>query len=305
MGTNTAPMGTNNASIRPRRRIHLVALAVVACLAATAPGAGARELGSDEEPPFTNDRLAQEELAWAEQNLEAANQRLAERAAEFDALVAEAAELVDEEQVLILGVIEARNRAADYLVASYVTGRYGALNAELLALDHLIDALYLQTLLEARAGAIAGAYDDYERLLEEAGSRLVFVVDRIDVVHRDMQLAQRDIPLLEERLVEARWVASVAEIHGVADREMAHRGRVDPTPAQWAALRDCESTNNYLVNTGNGYYGAYQFDQSTWESVGGSGRPHWAEPVIQDARARLLYARRGWFPWPICGRHLR
>ena len=305
MGTNTAPMGTNNASIRPRRRIYLLALAVVACLAATAPGAGARELGSDEDPPFTNDRLAQEELAWAEENLEAANRRLAERASEFDALVAEAAELVDEEQALILGVIESRNRAADFLVASYVTGRYGDLNAELLALDHLIDALYLQTLLEARAGAIAGAYDDYERLLEEAGSRLVFVVDRIDVVHRDMQLAQRDIPLLEERLAEARWVASVAEIHGVADREMAHRGRVDPTPAQWAALRQCESTNNYLVNTGNGYYGAYQFDQSTWESVGGSGRPHWAEPVIQDARARLLYSRRGWFPWPICGRHLR
>ncbi len=298
-------MGTNNTSLRPRWRGYLMALAVVAALAAIAPGAGARELGSDEEPPFTNDRLAREELAWAEENLEAANRRLAEHAAEFDALVAEAADLVGREQGLIRDVIESRNRAADFLVASYMTGRFGSLSAELLALDHLIDALYLQTLLEARAGAIADAYNEFERLLEEAGSRLILVIDRIDVVHRDIQLAQRDIPLLEERLAEARWVASVATIHGEADREMARRGRSDPTPAQWAALRDCESTTNYLVNTGNGYYGAYQFDQSTWESVGGSGRPHWAAPVVQDARARLLFARRGWFPWPICGRHLR
>ncbi len=298
-------MGTNNTPLRPRRWGYLLALVVVAGVAATAPGATARELGSDEDPPFTNDRLAREELAWAEENLEAANRRLAERAEEFDALVAEAADLVGQEQALIRDVIESRNRAAEYLVASYVTGRFGALNAELLALENLIDALYLQILLEARAGAVASAYSDYESLLEEAGNRLVFVVDRIDVVHRDIQLAQRDIPLLEERLVEARWVASVAEIHGEAEREMARRGRSDPTPAQWAALRDCESTNNYLVNTGNGYYGAYQFDQSTWETVGGNGRPHWAAPVVQDARARLLHARRGWFPWPICGRHLR
>ena len=298
-------MGTNNTSLRPRRWGYLMALAVLAGVAAIAPGATARELGSDEDPPFTNHRLAQEELDWAEENLAAANRRLAERAAEFDGLVAEAADLVGLERVLIRDVIESRNRAADYLVASYMTGRFGSLSGELLALDHLIDALYLQTLLEARAGAIADAYSEYERLLEEAGSRLVLVIDRIDVVHRDIQLAQRDIPLLEERLAEARWVASIAAIHGEADREMARRGRRDPTPAQWAALRNCESTNNYLVNTGNGYYGAYQFDQSTWESVGGTGRPHWAAPVVQDARARLLSARRGWFPWPICGRHLR
>ena len=298
-------MGTNSTSLRPRRRGYFLALAVVVTMAATTPGTTARELGSDEDPPYTNHRLAQEDLAWAEENLEAANRRLAERLAEFDALVAEAAELVGREQALIRDVIESRNKAANYLVASYVTGRFGDLSAELLALEHLIDALYLQTLLEARAGAISAAYSDYEGLLEEAGNRLVFVVDRIDVVHRDIQLAQRDVPLLTERLAEARWVASVAAIHGEADEEMVGRGRTDPTPAQWAALRDCESTNNYRVNTGNGYYGAYQFDQSTWESVGGTGRPHWAAPEVQDARARLLYSRRGWFPWPNCGRHLR
>ena len=296
-------MGIGSTHNRGRRR-WLLALAAVVALAATAPGATARELHSDEEPPYTNIRLAQEEIAWAEENLEAAERRLAERLTAFDALVAEAAALAGREQALILDVIESRKQAADYLVASYITGRLGALSAELLALGQFVDALYLQALLEARAGAVSGAYREYEALIAEAGDRLVFVVDRIDVVHRDIQLAQRDIPLLEERLAEARWVASVAAIHDEADREMARRGRTEPTPAQWGALRDCESTNNYLVNTGNGYYGAYQFDQTTWEWVGGTGRPHWAAPEVQDARARLLYARRGWQPWPICGRHL-
>ena len=298
-------MASNHASIRPWRWGWLAALAVVLGAAALAPGATARELDGDEQPPYTNHRLAQEDLAWAEENLEAARRRLAQRTQEFDLLVAQAADLVGLEQSLVNDVIESRNRAADMIVVSYMTGRFGALTAELLALEHLMDALYLQNLLAARASAIANAYDDYERLLAEAGDQLVLVLDRIEVVHRDIQLAHRDIPLLEERLAETRWVASVAEIHGEADAEFARRGRRDPTPTQWEALRQCESSGNYLVNTGNGYYGAYQFDQSTWESVGGSGRPHWAEPVVQDARARLLFARRGWQPWPICGRHLR
>lgn len=295
----------NSRSLRPARWGSFAALAATVCLAALAPSAAARELGSDEDPPFTNHRLAQEQLAWAEENLEAANGRLIQSEAEFDALVGEAAELVGLEQALIRDVIESRNSAVDYVVAAYITGRWGDLSAELLAVRHLLDALYLQALLEVRTAAVADAYEEFEELLAKAGDRLVFVVDRIDVVHRDIQLAHRDIPLLEGRLAEARWVASVAEVHGVADREMANRNRKEPTPEQWDALRHCESTNNYLVNTGNGYYGAYQFDQSTWESVGGTGRPHWAEPVVQDARARLLYARRGWTPWPICGRHLR
>lgn len=298
-------MGPDSRLPRPRWWGSIAAFAVVVCLAALAPTAGARELGSDEDPPFRNHRLAQQELAWAEENLAAASRRLAQSESEFDALVAEASDLVGLEQTLIRDVVDSRNRAAEYVVAAYVTGRWASLNAELLAVRQLLDALYLQTLIEVRVDAAAEAYGEFERLLGRAGERLGFVVDRIEVVHRDIQLAHRDIPLLEGRLAEARRVASVAEIHGLADREMVNRNRKDPTPEQWDALRHCESTNNYLVNTGNGYYGAYQFDQSTWESVGGSGRPHWADPVVQDARARLLYARRGWTPWPICGRYLR
>lgn len=71
----------------------------------------------------------------------------------------------------------------------------------------------------------------------------------------------------------------------------------DPSSDQWLALRKCESSNNYSINTGNGYYGAYQFDLATWRSVGGSGYPHQAPSSEQDARALMLYRMRGWQPW--------
>ena len=69
-----------------------------------------------------------------------------------------------------------------------------------------------------------------------------------------------------------------------------------------AAIRACESGGNYSTNTGNGFYGAYQFTQSTWESVGGSGNPAAASPAEQDKRAAMLYAQQGSSPWPVCGR---
>jgi uncharacterized protein YabE (DUF348 family) len=49
-------------------------------------------------------------------------------------------------------------------------------------------------------------------------------------------------------------------------------------------LRQCESGGNYQDNTGNGYYGAYQFSPSTWSSLGtGYARADLAPPSVQDA----------------------
>jgi transglycosylase-like protein len=71
--------------------------------------------------------------------------------------------------------------------------------------------------------------------------------------------------------------------------------------APLAGIRACESGGSYSTNTGNGYYGAYQFDLQTWQSVGGSGLPSDASPAEQDYRAARLYAERGASPWPVCG----
>ena len=77
----------------------------------------------------------------------------------------------------------------------------------------------------------------------------------------------------------------------------------EPTADDWYRLRVCESGNNYAINTGNGYYGAYQFDLGTWRSVGGTGSPNQASPAVQDALALTLYRQRGWSPWA-CARIL-
>lgn len=71
----------------------------------------------------------------------------------------------------------------------------------------------------------------------------------------------------------------------------------DPSAATWQRLRVCESSDNYSIDSGNGHYGAYQFDVSTWRSVGGTGRASTATPGEQDARALILYRLRGWQPW--------
>ena len=75
----------------------------------------------------------------------------------------------------------------------------------------------------------------------------------------------------------------------------------DPSANDWYRLRVCESGNNYAINTGNGYYGAYQFDLSTWRSVGGTGYPHQSSPAVQDALALKLWQQRGWSPWACAG----
>ena len=72
----------------------------------------------------------------------------------------------------------------------------------------------------------------------------------------------------------------------------------------FARLRQCESGGNYAINTGNGFYGAYQFDRRTWQGMGYSGTANEAAPSTQDDAAARLQAARGWQPWPSCSRKL-
>ncbi|HLI15544.1 MAG TPA: transglycosylase family protein [Acidimicrobiales bacterium] len=77
-----------------------------------------------------------------------------------------------------------------------------------------------------------------------------------------------------------------------------------PIPAalagDFAGIRSCESGGRYDLDTGNGYYGAYQFSLPTWEGLGESGLPSAAPPATQDAAALALYDRSGWAAWPEC-----
>lgn len=73
-----------------------------------------------------------------------------------------------------------------------------------------------------------------------------------------------------------------------------------PTGAAFAALRTCESNGNYQDDTGNGYYGAYQFSEGTWLNLGFSGYPYEAPASVQDQAAYDLESRSGWGQWPAC-----
>lgn len=72
----------------------------------------------------------------------------------------------------------------------------------------------------------------------------------------------------------------------------------------WAALAQCESGGNPATNTGNGYYGMYQFSLPTWQSVGGTGLPSDASAEEQTMRAQILQQRSGWGQWPACSARL-
>lgn len=75
-----------------------------------------------------------------------------------------------------------------------------------------------------------------------------------------------------------------------------------PLGGVWERLRQCESGDDYSIDTGNGFYGAYQFDRATFDALHtGYSRADLAPYWVQDAAAVKLQAERGWEPWPVCG----
>ena len=94
------------------------------------------------------------------------------------------------------------------------------------------------------------------------------------------------------------WVVNGASRVGVAAKTPTTYG-----PEVWAKLRMCESHGNYEDNTGNGYYGAYQFSASTWRSMEtGYDYAYQAPPEVQDDAAVRLQQRGGWGQWPVCSK---
>ena len=69
----------------------------------------------------------------------------------------------------------------------------------------------------------------------------------------------------------------------------------------WDGVAQCESGGNPSTNTGTGFYGLYQFDQQTWQSLGYRGTANQYSAAVQTQAAERLYAQRGSSPWPSCG----
>ncbi|MER6199781.1 transglycosylase family protein [Streptomyces sp. NPDC001586] len=82
---------------------------------------------------------------------------------------------------------------------------------------------------------------------------------------------------------------------------VAHGATVDT----WDKVAACESTNNWRINTGNGYYGGLQFSQSTWRAFGGAAYAPRADLATKDqqiAVAEKVLKGQGPGAWPQCGK---
>ncbi|MFD9463601.1 transglycosylase family protein [Streptomyces sp. NPDC060027] len=71
----------------------------------------------------------------------------------------------------------------------------------------------------------------------------------------------------------------------------------------WNKVAACESSGNWSINTGNGYYGGLQFTQSTWEAYGGKAYARRADQATKDqqiAIAEKVLKGQGPGAWPVC-----
>ncbi len=248
-------------------------------------------------------------ISEAEAAVGEARRQLTEAHAEVEraqaAITAASADLGDlqaDELALTEQLRSKRRQARRLSVAAYMSGGNES-SIELLAdTSEATDLLWRQTMLAQQSLDTRVVAREFADLRNGTSDEVEQTVDRLDRLDRRLEDAQAEVPHAERAL-------ELAEITliGVRQAEAAARAARDAAAVggdRWAALRRCESGSNYETNTGNGFYGAYQFDLQTWQSVGGTGLPSDAPPWEQDARAQALYASRGAAPWPICGRYL-
>ncbi|MEV0011759.1 transglycosylase family protein [Streptomyces sp. NPDC047973] len=71
----------------------------------------------------------------------------------------------------------------------------------------------------------------------------------------------------------------------------------------WEKVAACESTGDWHINTGNGYYGGLQFTRSTWAAYGGTSYAARADLATKDqqiAVAEKVLEGQGPGAWPTC-----
>ena len=93
--------------------------------------------------------------------------------------------------------------------------------------------------------------------------------------------------------------ATVGVVAGAAALGLAGSASAAPD-STWDSVAQCESTGNWAINTGNGYYGGLQFTESTWNAYGGqqyASRADLASREEQIAVAEQTLAGQGWGAW--------
>ncbi|MFC4947233.1 DUF4038 domain-containing protein [Pseudonocardia sp. GCM10023141] len=80
------------------------------------------------------------------------------------------------------------------------------------------------------------------------------------------------------------------------------------TDGVWDRLAQCESTGNWAINTGNGYFGGLQFDMGTWRAYGGTAYAPSAHQATREQQiavaTKVRDDRGGYGAWPACAARL-
>ena len=212
-------------------------------------------------------------------------------------------------------------------ILSYTGGAASAPSGNTGSADPAIRAEYLQV----AAGNLSDAVDLYRTQEGQVASAEAILAgelraSRVAVLAADSARGraiaqagqvQAQLVAVQNQLQQLMAAEAAAEAAAAAERARAvmpqglpvQGGLVDVvrtvvgsggTGGVWLQLRECESGNDYRANTGNGFYGAYQFTQQTWSNLGYPGRPDLEPPAMQDQAAQKLQAESGWGQWPAC-----
>lgn len=130
-----------------------------------------------------------------------------------------------------------------------------------------------------------------------------------------LRTARADLQRIEarERRADRRRAqrAAAAATPGASTATTPPNGRWPAVPggpsrAVLERIAQCESGGNPRSIGGGGQFrGKYQFMQSTWEAMGGTGDPAAASEAEQDYRAAVLFVRWGADQWPVCAAFAR
>jgi hypothetical protein len=147
----------------------------------------------------------------------------------------------------------------------------------------------------------AGAADAPKTAANAIGNATALTGPLLDPVDRYSELiVRRTVKAEHIHKVHARKRREAREAREEQEQFEDLPGGV--TLATLESIASCESGGDpEAVSSEGTYRGKYQFDQGTWESVGGSGDPAAAPEAEQDYRAALLYSESGSSPWPVCG----
>ena len=150
--------------------------------------------------------------------------------------------------------------------------------------------------------------------------------DRRSVRYKRMQLEdQSELPPLIE-YVDSGSSQSNNDVDSVSTQENetpVSDNPTEPSPSRnenspiegitqeeermWDRLAECESSGNWSINSGNGFYGRLQFTPSSWVAAGGdqyAPSAHLATREQQIATARVLRDMQTMNAWPVCSRKI-